>query len=82
MTTFLLSLLCFALVMGGMAIGVMITGRRLRGSCGGMASGACVCKAERLQPQDCPRRRGGKAPAGQERSLPVVHVGPGGQADA
>lgn len=33
-----------ALAMGGMALGVALTGRRLKGSCGGEGSGSCHCE--------------------------------------
>ena len=42
MQTFLASFLLFAAIMAAMAIGVMVHGRRLRGSCGGLG-GDCPC---------------------------------------
>ena len=42
MQTFIATLLIFAAVMLAMAIGVIATGRRLRGSCGGTGRG-CEC---------------------------------------
>ena len=44
MSTFIATLLLFALVMGGMAIG-LLTGRSLKGSCGGNG-GSCPCTPE------------------------------------
>ncbi|GAB3682505.1 DUF539 domain-containing protein [Salinisphaera aquimarina] len=32
-----------ALVVGAMAIGVMVTGREIKGSCGGVGGGDCAC---------------------------------------
>lgn len=41
----LLALALVALVMGAMAIGVIMSGKTLRGSCGGVGSGDCACDA-------------------------------------
>jgi uncharacterized protein len=58
-TVLLSTLAVFAAVMLAMALGVMLTGRRLRGSCGGIASGSCVCKEQGIEiPEDCPRKQG------------------------
>lgn len=53
MTTFLFALVAFALVLAGMAVGVAVTGRRLRGSCG-LSAEDCACSA--LQARNCPNR--------------------------
>ena len=45
MQTFLVTLLFFGAVMGAMALGVMVTGRPLKGSCGGTGQ-ACECSDE------------------------------------
>ncbi len=45
MVVLFLTLLIVALVMLAMAIGVMFSGRRLQGSCGGVGSGDCACEA-------------------------------------
>lgn len=37
-TYFLAALIVFSIVMAGMAIGVIVRGKRLRGSCGGLAN--------------------------------------------
>jgi hypothetical protein len=59
MTVLFLTLAAFATAMLAMAIGVMLTGRRLQGSCGGLATGSCVCKAEGIEiPENCPRKKG------------------------
>jgi hypothetical protein len=39
----ILSFLVVAVVMGIMAVGVIMSGRSLRGSCGGVGSGDCAC---------------------------------------
>jgi hypothetical protein len=75
MTVLLLTLGCFAVVMIAMAIGVMVTGRRLQGSCGGLATGgACLCKAQGVEPPaQCPRKSGavsGAPPAEPPASRP------------
>jgi hypothetical protein len=44
METFLAVLVTFALVMLAMGLGVMVSGRQLRGSCGGIGE-ACRCDA-------------------------------------
>jgi hypothetical protein len=46
MDTFLATLVLFLVVVGVMAIGVLVTGRSLRGSCGGTGAG-CECSEER-----------------------------------
>lgn len=57
MTVLLLTLGGFAMAMAAMAIGVILTGRRLQGSCGGLTSGSCVCKSRGISPPaDCPRK--------------------------
>lgn len=48
--TFIIAAIIFALVMTGMAIGVIISNRRLKGSCGGLANlkdeqGNSICEA-------------------------------------
>jgi hypothetical protein len=70
MTILLLTLAVFAVAMLAMGLGVMLTGRRLRGSCGGLASGSCVCKAQGIEiPADCPRKKGGEVAPGSLVSL-------------
>jgi hypothetical protein len=41
----LLALALVALVMIAMAVGVILSGKTLRGSCGGVGSGDCACDA-------------------------------------
>lgn len=62
MTTFLLTLGFFAVALAGMAIGVMLSGRGIKGSCGGLSSfkdrdGNSVCEACTNPSTDCSRRR-------------------------
>jgi hypothetical protein len=45
MDTFFATLILFGVVMAAMAIGVMVSGRRLKGSCGGTGE-ECVCDDE------------------------------------
>ncbi len=45
MTVFILTLVIVILVALAMSIGVIISGRRLQGSCGGVGSGDCACEA-------------------------------------
>lgn len=56
LTVLLATLALVALVMVAMAVGTLITGRNLRGSCGG-AGGDCLCdhlEAEgRPRPKEC-----------------------------
>ncbi len=54
MQTFLATFLFFGAVMAAMAIGVMIHGRRLKGSCGG-TGGDCPC--DEAAQQECELRR-------------------------
>jgi hypothetical protein len=54
MTTFIATLILFALVMGGMAIG-LLAGRSLKGSCGGR-DGSCPCTAEERRACELKRR--------------------------
>jgi hypothetical protein len=53
MITFLASLAVFGLVFGAMSLGVVIQGRRLRGSCGGSGQG---CQCSPLAARHCPLR--------------------------
>ncbi len=74
MQTLLLTLLFVAIAMGAMAVGVMVSGRRLRGSCGGVAGGNCACKAEGRAPgASCPKKAE-ERPAGpvSRRSLDIL----------
>jgi hypothetical protein len=54
MTTLLATLVVVGGVMALMAVGAVVQGRRLRGSCGQGAD--CACDA--LTARSCPRRRG------------------------
>ena len=48
-TVLLATLAIFLLVVGAMAIGVMVTGRALRGSCGGVGAD-CACEKAGVAP--------------------------------
>ncbi|MEO0814846.1 MAG: hypothetical protein AAFY60_18435 [Myxococcota bacterium] len=50
MALFMVTLGFMLVVVFAMSIGVMITGRRLKGSCGGIASGSCACKEQGIEP--------------------------------
>lgn len=50
METLLLTMVLFLVIVAVMAVGVMLSGRSLRGSCGGSS---CVCKAEDKDPGSC-----------------------------
>lgn len=57
MTVFILTLAVMGTALLAMSIGVMISGRRLRGSCGGLASGSCACRDQGIEPNAaCPKR--------------------------
>ncbi|MCP4202672.1 MAG: hypothetical protein GY769_12145 [bacterium] len=58
MITLLLTLALVALAMLAMAVGLMMTGRRLRGSCGGAD---CHCLAEGADPATCEREASQRA---------------------
>ncbi len=53
MVSFLASLAVFALVFLAMSLGVLVQGRRLRGSCGGIGEG---CHCSPLAARHCPLR--------------------------
>lgn len=68
MTTFLLAFFLLMIVMLGMSLGVMLMGKRIKGSCGGLnaISGAdrCVVCSKEIDPDSplrdrlqCPRAR-------------------------
>ena len=56
MQTFLAAFLLFGTVMAAMAIGVMIHGRRLKGSCGG-PGGDCPCDDAAQESCELKRRK-------------------------
>lgn len=63
----LMTLGVFALVMAAMAIGVIMSGRCLRGSCGGPE--VLDAKGESLSCASCPRRKEHEARATPSKSL-------------
>ena len=71
---FLISVAVFALVIAGMAVGVIFSNRRIQGSCGGLANmtdrvGRPMCDCG-LEPGECglPAPRGSAAGAATEKS--------------
>ena len=54
MATFLASLVVFGLVVLGMSLGVLVQGRRLRGSCGGSGED---CQCSPLAARTCRLRK-------------------------
>jgi uncharacterized protein len=53
METFLPTFALMALMMLAMAVGVIVRGRALRGSCGGVGTDDCLCVKEGKDPGDC-----------------------------
>ncbi|MEM9353489.1 MAG: hypothetical protein AAGA92_10795 [Planctomycetota bacterium] len=58
MTTFLITLTAFGVALAGMAIGVIVSDRRIRGSCGGSygqtnEEGETVCQLCSTPSPDC-----------------------------
>jgi hypothetical protein len=47
MTVVLLTVGFFAIAMGAMAVGVILSNRRLHGSCGGVGGDDCLCELEK-----------------------------------
>lgn len=43
MATLVAAFVVFALVMAGMAVGVMFSNKPIKGSCGGIGGGDCAC---------------------------------------
>lgn len=69
MTIFLLTFAILLTAVAGMAIGVVVAGKRLKGSCGGTES-SCECLRQGIEP------RCENAPTGHPR-LPVSQPKPG-----
>ncbi len=65
MEIMLLTLAAFALLMLAMAVGVIVDGRRLKGSCGGPGAADCLCEIEG-------RRDACKVPAEVARSKTIA----------
>jgi len=58
MQAFLITLFVFAIAMAGMAVGVLLSNRRIKGSCGGLAGfkdsqGNSICDACTKPSPDC-----------------------------
>ena len=45
--TIVLTVIIFGLAAAAMAVGVMVAGKRLSGSCGGLGGGSCECTPEK-----------------------------------
>ena len=60
MLTVLATLVVFLLMVLIMAVGVMVHGRKLKGSCGGVG-GSCHCKS--TEAPSCEVRKNGEQPA-------------------
>ena len=52
------------IAVGAMAIGAMVTGRRLKGSCGGVGAADCICDREG-RPRECERPTSTEPPLAQ-----------------
>jgi hypothetical protein len=55
-TTFLVTLAFFALVIAAMSVGAVFAGRHLKGSCGGVGGADCVCGPEKRK--ECKSKKG------------------------
>lgn len=53
MIVFLATLLLMGLAVGAMAIGVAVTKKPLKGSCGGIAGADCFCARQGIDPAEC-----------------------------
>jgi FAD:protein FMN transferase len=80
-TTFLLALAVFGLATIGLAIGVIVSNRRLHGTCGGLAGmqdehGRPICEACTNPAEECDefRRRVAAAPAGESKEAETDSV--------
>ena len=65
-TIFIAALVAFGLVMGGMAIGVIVSDRRIAGSCGGLANmqdsfGEPMCECGAKPGESCGQDDDGRA---------------------
>jgi hypothetical protein len=69
----LLTALVFLVAVGALALGVMFTGRRLQGSCGGTSGAACLCKPG-SDPRDCPKKTASAQVEGEPKSERGLNV--------
>ena len=66
MTTIIATVGFFAAAMGAMAVGVILSDRKLKGSCGGTGGNDCVCEIEKRRACHAAKqmaRRGDAQPA-------------------
>ena len=82
--TILLSMLVFTLAVLLMSLGVILDGRRIKGSCGGLSTipgiesdcgGACHADSDRAEPK-CPRRKKSCANHGRQACGQHAEAGP------
>ncbi len=78
MTIFALTFFFVALAVLGMAVGVIVTGRRLPGSCGGTEA-SCECLRKGIAPRCATEPEGPPSPTGHPR-LPVAPPNDAGRA--
>ena len=74
MSTVLLTVGFFAVCMCGMAIGAIVAGKRLHGSCGGPNSDDCVCEIEKRQACAAQKRMMERLAAIRQESESPVYV--------
>jgi|GEM_PF-638202 len=55
MSTFLLTVVLVGALMAAMAVGVIVSNRELKGSCGGEGGAQCACDAQGI-PRKCERK--------------------------
>ena len=54
LTVFLTTFVAVLLIVSATAVGVVFSGKRLRGSCGGTGGDDCWCEKRQLDPSSCP----------------------------
>ena len=63
MTTIILGVATMATAMSAMAVGVIFSDRKLKGSCGGAGSGDCLCEIEKRRACHLLKQRGLNLPS-------------------
>lgn len=74
--TWLITFVVFAVAICAMALGVMLAGRRLQGSCGGVGGGSCACGPEKRARceragSDDQRPEGERRPVARHADAPI-----------